>query len=333
MATSMNTTLVFLLVCGVMLSALAPSSADFLTDEFKKWVTEHGVKYRSKAESLKRFGIFKANYLFINESNHNPKIDFKLGLNKFADMTNKEFLAKFTGYTALSTKPASTSFRYADTTPPSSIDWRTLGAVNAVKDQGQCGSCWAFGAVATIEGITKIKKGYLPSLSEQELVDCVSDCAGCDGGLQDNAFKWVIKNGGIDSEEDYAYTAQNGTCDATKTKHFTASITGYEDVPSFNETALMNAVANQPVTVSIDAGGLFFQFYSSGIFRGPCGLNLDHAVTAVGYGGDGPFGKYWIVRNSWGSTWGEQGYIRMWKDSGVPSGLCGIALDSSYPIA
>ncbi|KAJ4770650.1 hypothetical protein LUZ62_054907 [Rhynchospora pubera] len=139
MATSMNNTLVFLLVCGVMLSALAPSSADFLTDEFKKWVTEHGVKYRSKAESLKRFGIFKANYLFINESNHNPKIDFKLGLNKFADMTNKEFLAKFTGYTALSTKPASTSFRYADTTAPSSIDWRTLGAVNAVKDQGQCG--------------------------------------------------------------------------------------------------------------------------------------------------------------------------------------------------
>ncbi|KAJ3685712.1 hypothetical protein LUZ61_014876 [Rhynchospora tenuis] len=292
MATSMNT-LVFLLACGVMLSVLAPSSADFLTDEFKKWVTEHRVKYKSKAETLKRFGIFKANYLFINESNHNPKVDFKLGLNKFADMTNKEFLAKFTGYTPLTTKPAPTSFRYADTTAPSSIDWRTLGAVNAVKDQGQCG---------------------------------------CDGGLQDSAFKWVIKNGGIDSEEDYAYTAQNGTCDATKTKRYIASITGYEDVPSFNETALMNAVANQPVTVSIDASGLFFQFYSSGIFRGPCGLNLDHAVTVVGYGGSGTFGKYWIVRNSWGTTWGEEGYIRMWKDSGLPTGLCGIALDSSYPL-
>lgn len=194
------------------------------------------------------------------------------------------------------------------------------------------GSCWAFGAVATIEGITKIKKGHLPSLSEQELVDCVTDSYGCAGGFQDSAFEWVIKNGGITSEEDYVYTAQNGTCDATKTKNHAATITGYEQVPSGDEKALMNAVANQPVTVAIEASGPFFQFYKSGIFRGPCGLNLDHAVTVVGYGGEG-FSKYWIVKNSWGSTWGEDGYIRMWKDSGLPSGVCGIAFEASYPVA
>lgn len=186
--------------------------------------------------------------------------------------------------------------------------------------------------MATIEGITKIKKGYLPVLSEQELVDCVTDCYGCEGGWQTSAFQWVIDNGGITTEQDYAYSAQNGTCDATKTTNHAASITGYEQVPSGNVTALMNAVANQPVTVSIEASGLFFQFYSSGIFRGPCGLNLDHAVTVVGYGGEG-FDKYWIVKNSWGTTWGENGYIRMWKDSGLSSGVCGIALDASYPVA
>ncbi|XP_078178459.1 senescence-specific cysteine protease SAG39-like [Carex rostrata] len=324
--------LVFFLICVLICSTVVPSTADFLTDEFQKWMKEHGVKYNSKAEELKRFAVFKANYLFVEASNHNPQVGFTLGLNKYADLTNDEFLAKLTGYTPLSTRQTSTSFRYGDATVPSSIDWRSLGAVTNVKDQGQCGSCWAFGAVATIEGITKIKKGYLPNLSEQELVDCVTDSYGCAGGFQDSAFKWVIKNGGITSEEDYVYTAQNGTCDATKTKNHAATITGYEQVPSGNEKALMNAVANQPVTVAIEASGPFFQFYKSGIFRGPCGLNLDHAVTVVGYGGEG-FSKYWIVKNSWGSTWGEDGYIRMWKDSGLPLGVCGIAFEASYPVA
>ncbi|KAJ3685713.1 hypothetical protein LUZ61_014877 [Rhynchospora tenuis] len=331
MAISLNT-LVFLLACGLLLSEIAPSSADFMTDEFHKWMKDYGVKYGNDTEESYRFEVFKENYLFINNSNHKPKVKFTLGLNKFADLRNEEFLVKYTGYKPRTTRPASTSFRYADVTAPSSIDWRSQGAVTGVKDQKQCGSCWAFGAVATIEGITKIKTGYLQSLSEQELVDCVTDCAGCAGGNQDSAFEWVIKNGGIDTEEDYPYTAQNGTCNITKAGIHAASITGYEDVPSGNETALMNAVANQPVTVSIEASGLPFQFYSSGIFRGPCGLNLDHAVTAVGYGGSGT-NKYWIVKNSWGTSWGEQGYIRMWKDSGLPFGLCGITVQSSYPTA
>lgn len=194
------------------------------------------------------------------------------------------------------------------------------------------GSCWAFGTAATIEGITKISKGTLPSLSEQELVDCVSECKGCNGGRQDTAFKWVTKNGGITTEADYPYKAQNGTCDTTKAKNYAAEITSYEDVPSGNETALMNAVANQPVAVAIDSAGPFFQFYKSGIFRGPCGLNLDHVVTVVGYGGEG-LNKYWIVKNSWGTSWGENGYVRMWKDSALQPGVCGIALVGSYPVA
>lgn len=131
--------LVFFLICGLICSTVVPSTADSLTDEFQKWMKEHGVKYNSKAEELKRFAVFKANYLFVEASNHNPQVGFTLALNKYADMTNDEFLAKFTGYTPLSTGQTSTSFRYGDATVPSSIDWRSLGAVTDVKDQGQCG--------------------------------------------------------------------------------------------------------------------------------------------------------------------------------------------------
>lgn len=131
--------LVFFLICGLICSVVVPSTADFLTDEFQKWMKEHGVKYNSKAEELKRFAVFKANYLFVEASNHNPQVGFTLGLNKYADLTNDEFLAKLTGYTPLSTRQTSTSFRYGDATVPSSIDWRLLGAVTNVKDQGQCG--------------------------------------------------------------------------------------------------------------------------------------------------------------------------------------------------
>ncbi|KAJ1690372.1 hypothetical protein LUZ63_014527 [Rhynchospora breviuscula] len=332
MATFLHTFVTSFLTYGIIFCIIVPSNADLLNDEFEKWIKEIGKNYSNEDEKLKRFAIFKSNYQFINSSNNNPEQTFKLGLNKYADLTNQEFRALLAGFIPRTGKQPSTPFRYENVMPPSSIDWRSRGAVTSVKDQGKCGSCWAFVTADAIEGITKITKGILPTLSEQELIDCVSECKGCNGGRPDTAFKWVTKNGGLTNEADYPYKANNGICDATKVKDFAAAITGYENVPSGNETALMNAVANQPVTVAIDSAGLFFQFYQSGIFRGPCGKNLDHVMTVVGYGGDG-LNKYWIVRNSWGTSWGENGYVRIWKDSGLGPGVCGITLVSSYPVA
>lgn len=216
---------------------------------------------------------------------------------------------------------------------PASVDWREKGAVAPVKNQGQCGSCWAFSTVGAVEGINQIVTGELISLSEQELVDC--DKAynqGCNGGLMDYAFDFIKKNGGIDTETDYPYTARDGKCDQNRKKNAkVVSIDGYEDVPENDEQALKKAVAHQPVSVAIEAGGRAFQLYESGVFTGLCGTDLDHGVVAVGYGTEDG-NDYWIVRNSWGSSWGEAGYIRLHRNANVTTGKCGIALEASYPI-
>lgn len=186
-----------------------------------------------------------------------------------------------------------------------------------------------------MEGITKLKTGKLISLSEQEVVDCDTkgEDQGCNGGLMDDAFKFIIKNGGLTTEANYPYTAADGTCNTHKSGSHAATITGYEDVPANSEAALLKAVAKQPVSVAIDAGGFAFQFYSSGVFTGDCGTDLDHGVAAVGYGTTSDGTKYWLVKNSWGSSWGEKGYIRMERDVDAKEGLCGIAMQASYPTA
>ena len=186
--------------------------------------------------------------------------------------------------------------------------------------------------MAATEGITKLSTGSLVSLSEQELVDCDVDGMdqGCNGGLMDNAFDFIINNGGLATEASYPYKAADGTC---KTKKSAATITGYEDVPANSESSLLKAVAKQPVSVAIDAGGSDFQHYSSGVFTGECGTELDHGVTAVGYGTDTDGTKYWLIKNSWGTSWGEKGYIKMQRDVDAEEGLCGIAMQASYPTA
>lgn len=186
-----------------------------------------------------------------------------------------------------------------------------------------------------MEGITQISTGKLISLSEQELVDCDTsgEDQGCEGGLMDNAFKFIEQNKGLATEDNYPYSGVDGTCNKKKEAISAAKINGYEDVPANSEADLLKAVTNQPISVAIDASGSAFQFYSSGVFTGECGTELDHGVTAVGYGTANEGSDYWLVKNSWGTEWGEDGYIRMQRNVGAKEGLCGIAMQPSYPTA
>ncbi|XP_072960562.1 senescence-specific cysteine protease SAG12-like [Typha angustifolia] len=305
-----------------------------LVKKFEEFMSKYGKVYKDAKEQLKRFQIFKDNFQYIEAFNNGTgKFNLTLAINEFADMTNEEFLATHTGYKSLkSSSPPTKPFNYKTTSPSATIDWRTMGAVTNVKNQEQCGSCWAFSAAAAMEGIVQIKTGALISLSEQLLVDCDNTNHGCNGGWPAKAFSFIIETGGLTTEAIYPYTGVEGTCDISKLSQPVASIIDYSIVPENNEALLMKAVFHQPVSVAIDAGGQEFQFYSGGIFTGPCGTELNHAVTIVGYGEGIDGTSYWIVKNSWGESWGEGGYILMQKDVDAEEGLCGIAREASFPV-
>jgi len=273
------------------------------------------------------------------EQHNNGNNTYEVELNKFADLTQGEYKMIYLGYKpdlrtpseieALALNKVGPALAKVGVYPTGSLDWVNLGAVVAVKDQGQCGSCWAFSAVASTEGTVFLKHGALISLSEQELVDCGGKYGnlGCNGGLMDRAFKYIEANG-LCTESAYPYKAKDGTCQKTScTASPNSQIKSYVDV-AHTEAALGAASDIEPISIAIEADQSGFQLYKSGVFSGVCGKTLDHGVTLVGYGTDNGQ-DYWKVKNSWGTSWGEAGYIRMIRNKDE----CGIADEPSYPLA
>jgi len=332
-------------ICFGLILVLAPWSSEAASrslqnasmhERHEKWMALYGIVYNDINEKEKHFKIFQKNVAYIESSNKDANKPYKLSVNRFADLTNEEFKASRTGFKGNVDSRMTSSFKYENVTiVPATLDWRTKGAVTPMKDQGDCGSCWAFSAVAATEGVIQLATGELISLSEQELVDCDirGQSEGCEGGLTDDAFEFITQNG-LTTEANYPYTGLDDTCNITSEGASpVANITGYEDVPADNELALLKAVANQPVSVCIEADGDDFQHYSSGVFTAACGTDLDHCVTAIGYGTSDDGIDYWLLKNSWGTEWGDQGYMMLQRNIEAKEGLCGIAMSASYPTA
>lgn len=313
---------------------------------FDEWLGRFQKAYQHNLEEYEhRFKVWLDNLDFVIDYNAQHASHW-LAMTRFADMDHEEFKSHALGFRAdlLRDKPprlGAAPFRYENTNPPEEVDWVSKGAVTPVKNQQQCGSCWAFSTTGSIEGINQIVTGELIGLSEQQLVDCdtLSGDHGCNGGLMDYAFTYIKENGGIDSEEDYPYLGTQGTCKVKKNDRHVVTIDGHEDVPPNNELALMKAVANQPVSVAIEADERAFQLYGGGVFDAPCGTALDHGVLVVGYGhekdANGTVKPFWKVKNSWGPAWGDGGFIKLVRNLGAPGaspGQCGIAMVASYPL-
>ena len=295
-------------------------SATVVRDEidmfnFMKFVKQHNKEYSSYEEFHHKFEVFRQNL---------NKVENTESYSPFMDISEDEFSSRLNLDAASIAEARSKMTRYTPKLTlrdlPSSYDAREHGLVSHVKNQGQCGSCWAFSAIANIEGQQSKKAGKITTLSEQQLVDCDTVDQGCNGGLMDNAFEFLIKEGGVESDSDYPYTGRHGTCKFSKTK-VVAKIKDFKDISQNEDEIAAVLVENGPLSVAVNANT--FQFYTGGILKpttkscNPAGLN--HGVTLVGFGEEGGI-KYWIIKNSWGQTWGEQGYIRLQRGTGA----CGV---------
>lgn len=334
---------------------------------FDEWKAKYDKVYAEAEHEAERLEIFLTNLQLIHKHNleqREGKHTYTLGLGPFSDLTNFEFKSQYlsaASYDANRTRnnvvrlPTATFFMPQPTKPgeasmvglrgtvytatePEALDWRERGVVTAVKNQGKCGSCWSFSTTGAVEGAASIAGHKLTALSEQQLIDCSAEEGnkGCDGGSMDAAFRYIQKNGGLDTETDYEYQGVEGTCDVEKAaKRGHGQVTGHVDVPPRDEAQLLLAVAKQPVSIAIEADKPAFQHYKSGVLGASsgCGQKLDHGVLLVGYGTDtGGGGDYWIIKNSWGSEWGSGGYIKVARaGQRDTAGTCGVNLDPSYP--
>ena len=336
-----------------------PSASSFYHDKFKEWQATHGVEI-AEHEYDSRLEIFSQNHDKIEA--HNAKnLPWTMGHNPYSHLTWQEFrdlkdLGRQLPQRATRGRDNGTKhtekggptyakwrcqYNHFPSCDPRAIekrsDWVDKGAVTGVKDQGSCGSCWSFSTTGAIEGAYFLKTGELVDFSEQQLVDCSSDYGnnGCSGGLSVNAFDWIKSNGGLCKEEDYPYNAvQNNrctSCDAVKG----SAPTSWFDVES-TDAAMMSALDQQPVSIAIEADQSDFQNYSGGVLTTTsCGSNLDHEVLAVGYGtmefADHDNVDYYRVKNSWGPSWGDEGYIYLERGN-HKDGQCGMLLAASYPV-
>lgn len=302
-------------------------------NQFSNFQERFSKRYKTLQEMETRFQTFRTNIRNIILHNLDYTKNFTMGINQFTDLTPQEFKDQFVGgmKTPLSSYGCST-YSSGATGTPSSVDWRTKGAVTSIKDQGQCGSCWTFSATGAVESAWAISKGQLIDLSEQELVDCATGISygshGCNGGQMEGAFKFIIQNG-LCSLSSYPYTAKDGACQQCSA---VSHITSCSDVKPNDQVSLKAAVAKQPVAVAIEADTRYFQSYSGGVLTSTsCGSNLDHGVLVVGYGTENGI-DYWLVKNSWGASWGEKGYVKIQKSSSTNDpGICGIAMNPSFP--
>jgi len=309
---------------------------------FESWTQHFSKSYKNEEEKLHRFQVWLHNLDRISKHNSDTSQSFKMKLNQFGDLTLEEFEIYVEKGLKKNNTPKrrlrSTTTTTTTTTlaPAASVDWTAAGKVTPVKNQGQCGGCWSFSATGATECNVAIKTGVLTSLSEQQLLDCCTSeygnyySSGCDGGAMDDAFSYIVNNKGLCSEAEYPFLGYDSTCKTCATKY--DPLTSYYDVTIDNEIALESAVTSGCVSVGIEADSSSFQFYSSGIFSSACGTAIDHGVLLVGYGVSGTT-QYWKIKNSWGTDWGEAGYILFCKTCAVNNGegQCGLYLQASRP--